>query len=1175
MSHRQASTDRRLRIAGARMLVLACVLSALAGPVTAADQHLVVVSNNEVVGTLDATVNGGSIAVTYAVNDNGRGPKANEHLALDGRGFPLDWTIEGASLFGAPVDEAYHWREGVATWHSQADSGKVAVALPPMYIGGDASPWCLGMYARALLKEPGHALDVLPSGHMKLETLETLEVGADHVPVTVYQISGIQLEPQLIALDASLNLFASFGGRGGLIRKGFEASLPQLQEWSRVYELKRLQHLQSELAHAYQGPIRYRNVRVFDPHALSLSPPESVLIADGRVSSIDADPQAGDAETEVIVDGEGGTLLAGLYDMHSHSSMDSGLFYLAAGVTSTRDMGNDNALLAEIRRATEAGELAGPRITAAGLIEARSPYSARLGFVVDSQQQALEAVRWYAAHGYHEIKTYNSMNPDWVVPIVTEAHKLGLGVTGHVPAFMSPDAVIEAGYSAIAHINQLMLGWLLEPDEDTRTPLRLTAMKRAATLDLNNPRVQKSIQLMRAHGTSLDTTAVILERLMLSRAGEVQPGDQPYLAHMPIGYQRYRKRTFVPLDEPGDDAAYRKAFDTLVQVIKLLYDNHIRLLIGTDDTTGFTVHRELELYAKAGIPAPDTLAMASLGAAGYLGQQDELGSVEPGKRADFLLVPGNPLEDISAIRQVRLVSRGGVIYFPAEIYNALGIEPFAAPVRVTAPDQAPDPKAPSWFDPTAVDDAPLAPMVRTQHSGKFNGTAITYDAIAGELLLSGEDGEPAATMFSTAYVRTDAGAKPQRPVVFLFNGGPGASSSPLHLGIGPMRRPEDDPDAALVPNPVSPIDAVDMVFVDPVGTGYTRLLKEGAGEQFWGIESDANSILFLIRDWLEKNGRKDSPVFVLGESYGGTRAAVVAGQAKDVKINGVLLLSPALDFSAGAQVVGNNLPYMFLLPSMAATAAYHGVTDKAGRSYLEIFNDAAGYAQSDYAAALYQGHTIDPVEKKSVAQRLAQLTGLPEDYILQSNLRIDRAEFGDRLLAGEQLRIGRLDGRAKGPIAEYKDKRPPGDDPSMSGNSGGGRSTGDVLDAYFAGQLDVHIDRPYRTLNLDLNSKWDYGQKDGHWKTWYTVAPQLQEAMQRDHDLRVFVGGGVFDLATPIMAARYIINQIDAAPDRFVFAGYEGGHTVFEAEQSRVALCDDIRKFVSSTMAFASAHRAE
>jgi carboxypeptidase C (cathepsin A) len=197
---------------------------------------------------------------------------------------------------------------------------------------------------------------------------------------------------------------------------------------------------------------------------------------------------------------------------------------------------------------------------------------------------------------------------------------------------------------------------------------------------------------------------------------------------------------------------------------------------------------------------------------------------------------------------------------------------------------------------------------------------------------------------------------------------------------------------------------------------------------------------------------------------------------------------------------------------------------------------------------------------------MSKLIGLPAEYIAEHNLRIDRSAFGDLLLAKDKIRVGRLDARAKGLLADYKEQRPPGNDPSMSANSDGGRSTSEVLSEYFVEQLQIEIDRPYRTLNLDLNQKWDYGQKKG-FTAYITVAPQLQQAMQRDPNLRVFVGGGVFDLGTPIMAARYTTSQIDVAPERFVFVGYEGGHTVFEHEESRKALCEDIRHFVAETIA--------
>lgn len=468
---------------------------------------------------------------------------------------------------------------------------------------------------------------------------------------------------------------------------------------------------------------------------------------------------------------------------------------------------------------------------------------------------------------------------------------------------------------------------------------------------------------------------------------------------------------------------------------------------------------------------------------------------------------------------------------------------------------------PGWFDPTTVDDAPVAAPVKTAHEGIFNGTPIRYQAIAGEFLLSGEQGEPAATMFSTAYLRTDAGSA-ARPVMFVFNGGPGASSSPLHLGIGPFTRPADDPQGSLVPNPASPLDAVDLVFIDPVGTGYTRLFREDAGEAFWGIEADAGSVLALIRDWLQRHGRESSPVYVMGESYGGTRAIVVAARAERARIDGVLLISPAIDFSASAQVVGNNLPYLSLLPSMAAAAAHHGAVDTGGWTITAVFEDAAAYALTDYAAALYQGNAIDPADRARTANRLARLTGLDEGYVLEHNLRIDGAEFQDRLLAADGLRIGKLDARASGPVGDYRDRRPPGDDPSMSGRNPDARGTGELLDEYYSDRLGVRVPRPYRTLNLDLNRKWDYGHRDGL-KTYFTVAPELQAAMQANPALRVFIGGGVFDVGTPIMAARHTASQIDTDPERFVFRGYEAGHTVTDDPGSREAMSRDVRDFVA------------
>ncbi len=676
------SSRKGVCVAAGVATALSMLLAACDGPQV---ERMSLLSNGENVGYVHAEIDDLTVSIDYFVDNNGRGPKIQERLALDDDGHPIEWKIVGSSLFGAALNETYRWEAGRAQWSSQADAGTADATAPMLYVSADASPWALGLFARVLLREQDGAADVLPAGRLRLEELHRTTTGPDSTPIIYYSLTGVGLNPNVIALDESGALFAEFRGRDVLIREGFEEEADRLLKLAGGLGRERLKTLGRKLRHEYEWPLRIENVRVFDPAAGNVGEPTSVLIRDGRIAEVGSMASDGAAEPVVVVDGAGGTLVAGLYDMHTHNSLQSGLYYLAAGITSARDMGNDNGMLADLLTGISSGDLLGPRITPGGLIEARTPFSVRIGIVAESLEQALAAVNWYAERGYHEIKTYNSMKVEWVEPIVAEARKLGLGVSGHVPAFMSPDAVIAAGYDSIAHINQLMLGWLLEPGEDTRTALRLTAMKRAADLDLDGANVRRTIELMRRHGTALDSTAIILERLMISRAGQVQPGDLPYLDHMPIGYQRYRRRTFVPLAQPGEDAQYRKAFDKVLEVIGMLHENGVPLLVGTDDGTGFSVHRELELYVQAGIPPADTLAIATLGAAKYLNQQDKLGSIEPGKLADFVLVAGNPVDDIGAMRRVRLVSKGGAIYFPEEIYESLGVRPFEAPPEVRLP----------------------------------------------------------------------------------------------------------------------------------------------------------------------------------------------------------------------------------------------------------------------------------------------------------------------------------------------------------------------------------------------------------------------------------------------------------------------------------------------------------
>lgn len=672
------------RIATVLLSLTVCAGAPGAPPAAAAEERFSVVSAEEVVGSLVSRSEGAEVHITYQVSNNGRGPNLKERLTLGEGGIPVRWTVDGTTAFGGHVKERFTWRDGAGQWESQADHGTVKTGVPRLYVANDASPWRYGLYVRALLAAPGHSLDVLPSGRMSLERLLETEVRGE--TVTAYALSGVQLTPEIVLLDKAGRLFAHLGGSSVLVRQGFEDLATELQAMRRSVESAQLQSLQRSLARRYDVPVRIRNVRVFDPKTGRLGEPTSVVVFRNRIASVRPERPGDSRVPEVVVEGDGGTLLPGLHDMHAHLSGWSGVLYLAAGVTTVRDLGNDNRELLELVARIDAGVFPGPRVVRAGFLEGRSPYSARYGFIVETLPQALEYVHWYADHGYRHIKIYNSMTPDWVAPIASEAHRLGLRVSGHVPAFMSPDRAIQDGYDEINHLNQLVLGWLLGPEEDTRTPLRLTALgERAHALDLSGERVGATIELLRRNDVAVDTTAVILERLMLSRAGQVNEGDAPYLDHVPIGYQRYRKRSFVALDSPAEDEAYRRSFAKVLQVVKLLHEKGIRLLPGTDDGTGFTVHRELELYVKAGIPAPEALRMATLGCAQYLGLDQSLGSIEPGKLADFMLVDGDPTRDISAVRRARLVMKDGAMYFPAELYEAVGIRPFVSPPQVMAP----------------------------------------------------------------------------------------------------------------------------------------------------------------------------------------------------------------------------------------------------------------------------------------------------------------------------------------------------------------------------------------------------------------------------------------------------------------------------------------------------------
>jgi hypothetical protein len=607
-----------------------------------------------------------------------------EALRLDAAGLPAKWDITGATTFGSKVEEHFAVNGSNATWTDSTGAGRGKAG--GIYVAQSGSPWSTGLYARAILKAGGDSITALPGGTLKLTKGEALSVsgagGAQQV--TRYDVSGIQTDPETVLLDQNGNLFAYVTTRDVVVRAGYEAEAERLKTLAAQWSTDRFVAIQKKVAHRYGAPVRIRNVRLFDPKAMALTGPVSVLVSSNRIAAIEPLDEPATAG-EVLIDGAGGTLVAGMYEMHAHTGQESALLNLAAGITSMRDMGNDNAVLATLIDRIDTGVIAGPRITKAGFVEGKSPYSANNGILVGSEKEAVDAVRWYAARNFWAIKSYNSMNPAWIPGMVKEAHHLGLKVLGHVPAFATADQMLEAGFDEMTHINQYMLGWVIQPKEDTRTLFRLTALKRLPALDLNSPKVRHTMDLTVQRHVPVDVTLGIHENLLLNRDGKVAPGAVDYVDHMPIGEQRSLKKQWIDTSAPGDDAAYRGAFDKIVQTVKMLNERGVMIVPGTDTGGAFTYHRELELYQSVGMTPPQILKRATWDMAQYLGQDQSLGSIEKGKLADFFLIPGDPTKDLKAIKTIAMVVKDGQVYFPSEVYPEFGIKPFAAAPRVTLP----------------------------------------------------------------------------------------------------------------------------------------------------------------------------------------------------------------------------------------------------------------------------------------------------------------------------------------------------------------------------------------------------------------------------------------------------------------------------------------------------------
>lgn len=493
----------------------------------------------------------------------------------------------------------------------------------------------------------------------------------------------------------------------------------------------------------------------------------------------------------------------------------------------------------------------------------------------------------------------------------------------------------------------------------------------------------------------------------------------------------------------------------------------------------------------------------------------------------------------------------------------LGVSPAQEPADRAQPAPAPPAAAEQRLDRSARDDS-----VVTEHAVTLDGERIAYSATAGTLTLTDETGAPQARIFFVAYTRKDVPAASKRPIAFAFNGGPGASSMWLHLGVGPRHVALPDggtrmpPSTTMTDNPATWLRFTDLVFVDPVGSGFSRAAEGVDAQQFYEVVRDIDATAAFIRRFLTRHERWLSPKFVVGESYGTTRAAGLVARLQDngIDLNGVILISSMLDFQTIAFEAPNDLSYALVLPSYVATAWYH---KRLPGNLPELLHEAEHWTVEDYLVGLTKGASLPASERMRLAEQLARFTALDRDELLRRRLRIAPTTFGKGVLGRDAPSVGRFDSRVTSAAlasgTQHRDA-----DPSFFLVTG---PWYEALNDYLKRDLQVRSDLRYESLSREANRSWKWRPAGA--QGYLYVSDDLADAMTRDARLRVFVAAGVYDLATPYFAQKYALDHMeldDATRAHLTFETYLSGHQIYTDADAAMQLKRDVERFVGCAL---------
>lgn len=588
-------------------------------------------------------------------------------------GLPATISVRGVSPNGDAA-ESYAITGGKAVWKSQIDAGSAAYAAPAFYstVGGPTAlnAWLL----EALLASPDKALALLPGGKARAEKLTTLEVGSGDrkKTVTAWAVTGVGTSPFPFWADADGKVFAVTFGIGWL-PDGYEGEQQRLEAAQAKALAAQAPALVKALLKTPNGPVAFTHVRIFDADAGVFRPDQTVIVDKGLIVKVGPASKIA-AGNALVIDGRGKTLVPGLWDCHMHVGDDfTGPQELSLGITSVRDPGNNDALTIERAKRRAAGELLFPNVYASSLIDGKGPNTAQVANVVTSEAEAIAAVDKAKAGGFIGVKFYGTFNPAWLKPAITEAHKLGLHVHGHIPQGIRPMDAIDAGYDEITHINWVIMQAM--PDSVIAASngiMRFEGPGRyAKDVDLDAAPMKTIVATMARKKIANDPTLVTFEGLYVPDNGDLSPAYAPFAGTMPPTTERgFRSGGFaVPKDLTRAD--YRASFAKMGALVVKMQRAGVPIVAGTDGS-GIEIIRELELYVQYGMTPGEALTTATLNPAKLVGMAAKTGSIKVGKVADLVLVEGDPSVRIGDLRQTRVVMLGGKMMDADALRTAAG-----------------------------------------------------------------------------------------------------------------------------------------------------------------------------------------------------------------------------------------------------------------------------------------------------------------------------------------------------------------------------------------------------------------------------------------------------------------------------------------------------------------------